>query len=196
MNRNRLREIFGIAEGRFALVCAARFNPQKGQDLLVRSAKFWPGHVHAYFIGDGTTDFGKSVAAEARDCPKIHFLGFREDARQLLPAFDAYVSPSRHEAFSLSLAEAAAAGLPAVATRVGGVPEVVLDGVTGLLVPPGDPGELAAAIARLALDPVLSATFARNARLRYESEFTAERMVRETCAVYARVLEEERGGRG
>ncbi|MDR2512830.1 MAG: glycosyltransferase [Puniceicoccales bacterium] len=188
--RKELRDMLEIPEGQFALVCAARFNPQKGQDLLVRSAKFWPGHVHLYFIGDAMTDFGKSVVTEAKADPRIHFLGFRENVRQLLLAFDAYVSPSRREAFSLSLAEAAAARLPVVATRVGGVPEVVLDGVTGLLVPPEDSGALAGGIAKLVANQELAAIFACNARLRYESEFTVEKMVSRTCALYVKVLAE------
>jgi glycosyltransferase involved in cell wall biosynthesis len=79
----------------------------------------------------------------------VHLLGFRTDVSDLLPLFDVYVLPSRMEGLSLALLEAMAASLPVVVTRVGGNPEVVVDGVTGLLVEPGEPGPLAAALGAL-----------------------------------------------
>jgi glycosyltransferase involved in cell wall biosynthesis len=189
-DRAALRKEIGIPDGQFALVCAGRFNWQKGQDMLVAAVKLCPGHIHAHFIGDTGTAYGREVEAAARGCPQIHFHGYRGDVPRLLAAFDACASPSNREAFSLSLAEAAAARLPVVATRVGGVPEVVLDGGTGLLAPPGRPEAFAATIMKLAGDPVLAAKMADCARGRYERMFTLANMVAQTADVYARVLKD------
>jgi glycosyltransferase involved in cell wall biosynthesis len=187
-DRAALRRELGILDGQFALVCAARFNPQKGQDMLVAAVRQMPEHIHAYLMGDTGTDYGRSIVAAAAGHPRLHFCGYRHDVPRLLPAFDAAVSPSHREAFSLSLAEAASARLPVVATAVGGVPEVVLDGKTGLLVPPGAPEAFAEAVVKLASDPALVAALSRQGRERYEQEFTIEKMAASTAVVYQCVL--------
>ena len=83
----------------------------------------------------------------------VHFLGQRQDVPDLLNAMDIFVLPSYSEGVSLALLEAMAAGLPVIATAVGGLPEVVEDGVTGLLIPPRDAEALAGALERLLADP-------------------------------------------
>jgi glycosyltransferase involved in cell wall biosynthesis len=95
-----------------------------------------------------------------------------------------FVMPSYYETFGISCLEAMAFGLPVVATRAGGLPEVVEDGVTGLLVPPGDAPALAAAIRRLLGDPDLRRRLGQGGRERVVAEFTAARVVRETLSVY------------
>ena len=91
---------------------------------------------------------------------------------------------SRGDAFGLVLAEAGYFGLPAVSTRVGGIPEVVEDGVTGLLTPPDDPAALAAAISRLQGAPRLRRQLGDAARARVEARFSVDRMAREFEAAY------------
>lgn len=193
-NRAALRCELGIPDGQFALVCAARFNPQKGLEVLVEAMKRLPAHVHAYLIGDTETNYGHRIVAAAAGDPRIHFPGYRNDVPRLLPAFDAAVSTSHKEAFSLSIAEAAAARLPVVATAVGGVPEVVLDGETGLLVPSGRPEEFAAAVSKLLADPQIAASLSRRGRERYEKNFTTGNMVSNTERVYQRVYQHVGGG--
>jgi glycosyltransferase involved in cell wall biosynthesis len=183
-----LRRELGIPDQQFALVCAARFNPQKGQEMLVEAVKRMPEYIHVYLMGDTGTDYGKRVVAAANGFPRIHFCGYRDDVSRLLPAFDAAVSPSYTEAFSLSLAEAAAARLPVVATAVGGVPEVVIDGETGLLVPPNQPEAFADAVVKLASVPALSAELSRRSRERYEREFTVEKMTSSTTIIYQKII--------
>jgi glycosyltransferase involved in cell wall biosynthesis len=106
-----------------------------------------------------------------------------------MAACDLFVLASRWEGFGLVFLEAMAAGKPVVATRVSAIPEVVVDGETGLLVPPEDPQALAGAIIRLCHDPSESRRLGNNGYRRVREHFTAGRLVDETLAVYWEVLE-------
>jgi len=108
---------------------------------------------------------------------RVELLGERHDVPRLLAAADVFTLPSRSEGLSLSLLEAHGAGRPSVATDVGGNGEVVVDGVTGLLVPPGDPAALADALGALLGDPARARALGEAARARYLEEFTHARMV-------------------
>jgi glycosyltransferase involved in cell wall biosynthesis len=99
-----------------------------------------------------------------------------------------FVMPSYYETFGISVIEAMAFGLPVVATKAGGLPEVVEDGVTGILVPPGDSEALGDALLRLLLDPVLRARMGQAGRERVRSEFTVDRIVAQTLDVYQSVI--------
>ena len=139
-------------------------------------------------IGDGTErvrleEVTKACGAE----PHVKFLGHRDDARRWLAGCDLYVNSSISEGVSLTILEAMAAGLPIVATRVGGTPEVV-DATCARLVSPRDANALAAALLDLARQPVLRDQMGRAARTRVEALFTLERMVDEYRDVYHRVL--------
>ncbi|WAW10590.1 glycosyltransferase [Oxalobacter vibrioformis] len=186
--RDLLRQELAIPDEQFAVVLAGRFHRDKGQDLLVEIARLSPENVHIYFLGDTETGFGHQVIAMAEGHPRIHFLGYRNDVQRILPAFDVYAAPSRREAFSLSLVEAGAASLPVVGMQVGGIPEGVLNGETGILVPPGDISAFADAIQRLAFDKALSAKLGTQARQRYKKEFTVEHMLEQTERVYKKLL--------
>jgi glycosyltransferase involved in cell wall biosynthesis len=112
----------------------------------------------------------------------VHFCGFRANAAELLKAFDVFALPSLKEYHSLGLLEAMRAGLPIVATAVGGNPESVEDGRSGLLVPPRDSGALAAAIMRCIEDSALRRSLGWEAKQRFESCFTMERHLQSTAA--------------
>ena len=99
-----------------------------------------------------------------------------------------FVMPSHYETFGISVIEAMAFGLPVVATHVGGLPEVVEDGVTGILVPPKDSKALAEALLQLLRDPDLSARMGQAGRERVRSEFTVDRIVSQTLDVYKSVV--------
>jgi len=107
----------------------------------------------------------------------------------VLAAADCLVAPSRFEGFGLAVAEAMAAGLPVVASNVNALPELVEDGVSGLLVPPDRPGELARAVLRVLRDRELAAGLAARACARVRERFTLDRMLRAHEALYDETLE-------
>jgi len=121
---------------------------------------------------------------------EVRFLGAVHDAARLLPGFDVFVLSSVLEGMSNALLEAMAAGRPVVATRVGGNPELVIDGETGLLVPPRDPEALAEALLRLVRDPGLARRLGEGARRRVESQFTLAAMVGRLEGLYGDLLAE------
>lgn len=117
----------------------------------------------------------------------VLFTGVRDDVADILAAFDVFVLSSLHEGLPIAMLEAMATGVPVVATRVGGIPEVISDGVDGLLVPPGDPTRLADAIVSVLDDPATRADLGSRGRRRAE-HFDLADAVRKTEAIYARVL--------
>ena len=127
---------------------------------------------------------------------KVHFLGSRRDVPDLLNAMDIFVLPSYSEGVSLALLEAMAAGLPVIATAVGGLPEVVEDGATGLLIPPRDAAALARALTRLLADPAWAKTLGDQARLHVREHFSLERLGLEINEIYAELAEKKFGGGG
>ncbi|CAN5749937.1 glycosyltransferase family 4 protein [soil metagenome] len=188
--RQRLRRSLGIAPGEFALCSAGRFIHDKGQDLMVEALAQVRGPVVLCLFGDEGTEFGRHVGQLAKGDPRIRFMGFRDDARNMLPAFDAYLCASRREAFGLSLAEASAASLPVIAPDVGGIAEVIRHGESGWLVPSENPLALAEAINLLRGDGTLASALGRGGRQRYLEHFTVNRMVDETLDVYRDALSE------
>ncbi len=120
----------------------------------------------------------------------FRLIGHRPDARDLLDAADAFVLPSRQEGMPLAALEAMEAGLPVVATDVIGTAEVVLDGVTGLLVPSGDSDALAVALAQLLDDEDLRRSLGTAGQDLYRRCFTAARMTADTMAVYDQAMVE------
>jgi len=119
----------------------------------------------------------------------VELVGFRSDVRALLAAADVYVNSSISEGVSITILEAMAAGVPIVATAVGGTPEVLADACTGLLVSSRAPDALASAIIRLAQDPALRARLRSAARRRLEQSFTIDRMVDDYARTYRRLLD-------
>ncbi len=118
----------------------------------------------------------------------VRFLGAVPRAARLLPHFNIFVLSSVWEGMSNGLLEAMAAGRPVVATRVGGNPEVVVDGVSGLLVPPRDPQAMADAVLRLLREPELARRMGEAASRRVEKEFSLPRMVHRMESLYDEML--------
>lgn len=165
----------------FVIGVAGRLTAEKGVSVLLTAMKEVlvrvPG-ARLVIAGDGPER--AALEQQARDlgiADAVDFLGMRTDLPRVLATLDVFVLPSLYEGFGLVLLEAMAVGTPVIATRVGGVPEVVEDGVTGLLVPPADPGKLAKAILRLERDAELAETLVKGASLRLQSNFDLPRLV-------------------
>jgi glycosyltransferase involved in cell wall biosynthesis len=145
-------------------------------------------------VGDGSERGALETLADDLDVTgKIRWAGHRRDVPFLLPAFDLFIQPSLHEGLPNTVLEAMAAGLPVVATDVGGTPEVVVDGVTGLLVPPRDSSALAEAVAMLLSDQNLRHDMGQAGRERVANHFAVRHMIEQTEQLYEQLLSERRG---
>ncbi|MGE5506955.1 MAG: glycosyltransferase family 4 protein [Chitinophagales bacterium] len=157
-----------------------RLEPTKGVDVLLRS-----GVRPLLVVGDGSQR--RTLEALAGD--GATFTGFRPDAVRLMASCEVIAVPSLVEPFGLVAAEAAALGRPVVASAVGGLAEIVVDGETGYLVPPGDPVALGEALRRLQADPALARRLGEVARERYLAHFTLTGMVQAVERLYRSVVE-------
>jgi glycosyltransferase involved in cell wall biosynthesis len=167
----------------------ARLQPEKGFDVFLHAvaelAPHSPG-VDFVVIGDGP--LREDLAALARRlgvAERVRFLGLRHDARALIARLDVLAVSSITDGAPLVVLEAMAAGVPVVASAVGGIPDQVVEGETGLLVEPGDPSALAAALATVLRDESLRRRLGANGRGRAEREFGYEAFVARIEAVYA-----------
>ncbi|MEJ2671694.1 MAG: glycosyltransferase, partial [Deltaproteobacteria bacterium] len=150
--------------------------------------------VQALIVGGGRREAEiQQAAADLGLSGQVHFLGSRVDVPDLLQAMDIFVLPSYSEGLSLSLLEAMAAGLPVIATAVGGNPELVMDGVTGLLIPPKDAEALAAALERVLADPAWAKEMGEKARRQVAENYSVERLGREINGIYEELVEEKFG---
>lgn len=163
------------------IVMVANLRPEKGHDTLIDAAilvlERFPD-AHFDIVGNGTErDRLVAYARTKGVAGAFSFLGHCEDVPARLCAADVFVLPSRSEAFPNAVLEAMAAGLPVVASAVGGILEVVQDNHTGLLVSPGRPDALADALCRLLSDPALGARLSAAGRAVVETRYSFERMV-------------------
>ncbi len=165
-----------------------RLAKEKGHALLIEAFKILGSRrpsLIAMFAGVGPLEAelkAKCKAAGLTD--RVRFLGYRQDLQRLLAAADLVVLPSISEGLPLAAVEALAAARPIVATAVGGTPEVVLDGQTGLLIAPNDSAALAEAMHRLLSDPGLALRLGTNGRLFVERHFDVRLQIERTMALY------------
>lgn len=192
-----LRTSLGIPERAPVVGSVGRFVPYKGYDFLLEAAHaveaVLPG-VHWLLVGDG--DGRAELEAQCGRLGlgrRVHFTGWRDDVADLLALCTVFALPSLGEHFGRVLIEAMAMEKAVVATGAGGVPEIVVDGESGLLVPPGDPRALADALLALLGDPARAARLAHAARQRAETHFGIARHVTAVEAVYARLLSAPHG---
>jgi L-malate glycosyltransferase len=187
VERARARAALGLNEHAFVIVTVARLDPVKDLRSLVEAVHIMRAscaHVRLLIVGDGPERSSLERAIDERGLrAETTLLGHREDARAYLPAGDVFVNCSVFEGISLTILEAMAAGLPIVATRVGGTPEIV-DEASGVLVERRSPAGLAQALTWLEHRVDERAAMARHARSRVEEQFTIERMVGRYLDVY------------
>jgi glycosyltransferase involved in cell wall biosynthesis len=185
-----LRREFGIPGGAPLLGVVARLEPEKGHRYLIEAMPaILRGAPETWLVivGEGSLDGSLRELAASLPGPavrRIVFTGRREDVAAITAEIDVAVLPSLREAQGISILEAMARRKPVVASAVGGIPEVLTNGLDGLLVPPADPSALAEACIRLACSPSLRSRMGEAGRATVEARFSLDAMVRQIEAIY------------
>lgn len=194
VERRRMRGELGLREGDLAVGMVAMFRPEKAHEVLFASvARLRERHANlrVFLLGDGPRREELVTRVDQLDLGGVvRFLGLRPDAPRLTAAFDVVVLTSAPfvETLPFALLEAIAQGVPAVATRVGSLPEIVDDGRAGLLVPPGDTDAFTDALERVLGDPELRRRLGTQGREWICREFSVERVVEETRRLLSTAL--------
>jgi len=177
------RRVLGLPLDEPVIGTVGNFTAKKDQATLVRALARIPG-ARLVLVGTGPRERDlRNLVADQGLADRVTFVGSRDDVAALLPAFDVFALSSRFEGLPIALLEAMAAGRACVATPVGGVPEVVTDGVDGVLVPPGDADAFAAALAGLLADPDRRAALGEKAAAR-SGDFRLDVAVRRLAEIY------------
>jgi glycosyltransferase involved in cell wall biosynthesis len=189
-SRDAMRRALGLPPDAPVALCVARLSPEKDVAAFLEAAALVPETAANFLVaGDGPLRPSLEQQIELlRLKDRARLLGARQDIPALLRAADVLCVPSREEGLGLAAVEAMASGLPVVATRVGGLPEVVTDGETGLLVAPGDRAALAAALTGLLSSPAYARRLGEAGRARARTCFDHRAMIAATNAVYAEAV--------
>jgi glycosyltransferase involved in cell wall biosynthesis len=184
-----IRGELGLAGDDFLCVIVGTLEARKGHLLALEVLAALDERVKLLIAGRGELEGALRERAAALGVEaRVHLLGFRADINALLRECNALLCPSTLEATPYVILEAMAAGLPVVASRIYGIPELVLDGETGILVDPGAREGFVGAIAALERDHARAARLGEAGKRRYAAEFRIERCVAETQAVYRELL--------
>ncbi len=187
-----IRRRLGLPEDRPLIGIIGRLDPIKGhEDFLAAAARIREAHPRAFFVVAGDGELRQRLEQRAGELgleEHIAFLGHRDDIMDITAVLAVFVSCSHSEGLPMAHAEAMVLGVPVVATAVGGVPEIVEDGVSGLLVPPGRPQEIAAAVSGLLADESRRERIAAAGRQRCRERFLVPRTVEALGALYHQVL--------
>lgn len=196
-DRNYLRAVAGIPPDKKVVGTVCRLAPQKGVGFFLKAAaELTSRHEETVFLVVGGGPMREQLEREAARLNlrgKVFFTGERQDVNRIMPCLDIFVLSSVTEGFPLTVLEAMASGCPLVASRTGGIPEIVDDGVNGLLVNPGDVSGLAGAVSGLLADPEKCRKLAGEARRRVEQNFTEKEMAAQTGALYQALYAGSRG---
>jgi glycosyltransferase involved in cell wall biosynthesis len=191
--RAKLRAELSLPADDYLWVCVGMIRPDKGQDHLLAALALLRDRglsPRLAVVGSATAecaDYERGLHTWLRENGldgRVTFTGYRDDVSELMQMGDAVVIPSLTEAQPRVAVQAFAVGKPVVASEVGGVPEIVLDGETGLLVPPADPARLAEAMARVMTDAAATARMAANARRLAEKDMRFDNRMNQTLEVY------------
>jgi glycosyltransferase involved in cell wall biosynthesis len=196
VRRGAIREELGIPADAWVVGTVGRLAPEKDQALLVDAmAPLLSARRRLVIVGDGAE--GDALRARIAGIPGreyVHMLGERKDVESILASLDAFALTSRTEGLPLVLLEAMATGLPVLSTAVGGIPDLLEDGVTGFLVPAGQRAPLTDRLASLSTDGSLSRRVGAAGRQEALQRHAVDRMAKEYEALYERSLLEKRGG--
>lgn len=190
--RSTKRKACGVTDDVCLIGSIGRLTPVKGFPHLIKAVQILAEQglrVKLWLVGSGTLNAEFLRLAQGLGvADRVELLGHREDTYELLQAMDMFVLPSLHEGIPMALLEAMAAGLPVIASRVGGIPEVIEDHVSGILVEPGDPCGLALICRRLMHDAELSERLGQAAKRRVKERFSSETMAAGVANVYRRLI--------
>ena len=193
--RREVRDELGVADDELIALTVANLRSEKGYDVLLGAVRLvTAAGAPVRFVSVGRGPLERELAAEADAAgfgEHLRFLGTRTDTTRLMAGSDIFVLPSYQEGLPVALMEAMSAGLPVVATAVGGVPDVVTDGVEGFLVAPGRADLLAAAVSRVAGDAALRIRLAEASRAR-SALFDVRNAARSIESVYVELLDAKR----
>jgi glycosyltransferase involved in cell wall biosynthesis len=193
-DRTSVRERLGVPADARLIAVVAQLIPRKGHRFLIQAlptlAKDFPS-LQVLFFGQGQEQGHlETQIMETGLKDRVRLCGFRDDLPEILPCLELLVHPATREGLGVSLLQAASAGVPIIASRAGGIPEAVRDGVNGLLVPPENPEALGHAVGRLLRDPGLSRELGRAGRALMEDEFSIDAMIEGNLAVYRELARE------
>jgi glycosyltransferase involved in cell wall biosynthesis len=199
--RSRLRSVLGLPDGSFIIVIVAALRPEKNHEMLIRSIRALPEGLRPHLLIAGTGEEEgnlKSLVKEWGLSENVEFMGNREDVHRVLAASDLFVLCSHPvvETMPLSILEAMSTGLPVIATRVGSVEEILTDGIHGLVIDPGDEGELTKSIARMIEDALRREEMGRRGRERVVELFSQERMVASYAGLFRDLIGADTGDSG
>ncbi|XXY23508.1 glycosyltransferase [Sorangium sp. So ce216] len=196
--QGRIRAELGIGARDFVFGCAVVHIEQKGLRYLIEAApEVLRRAPESRFVVAGDGPLRGELEQRARAAglgDRMIFPGYRSDVPELVSSFDAYVLPSLWEGLPLALLEALALGKPIVASRVGGVPEIIEHGVDGFLVPPKDPGALAEHLSRVARDGELRERARTRSPAKFAEQFSLEAMVEAHVRLFDELIARRRGG--
>jgi glycosyltransferase involved in cell wall biosynthesis len=189
---SQFRDAFGLQKDEIAVVCVAQFITRKGHAVLLDA---WPAVIdkcpqaRLILFGQGVEESHLQDQVRHLNLSEtVQFAGFRADILSFLGHADLLVHPALREGLGICLLEAQAAGLPIVASRAGGIPEAVADEVSGLLVPPQNPSELAAVVTKLLRDPDKRSGFGAGGRMQVAQNFSVQSLVSGNLKVYEELL--------
>jgi glycosyltransferase involved in cell wall biosynthesis len=194
-----IRQMIGIPDGAVLLGTIANLFPRKGYEVMLQAL---PAIVRAaptvpyVIVGSDGSDYAdrlKQLAHELKIADRVHIVGFQDPVQPFLASLDLYVHPALMEGFGIAVVEAMAMGKAVVATTTGGLPEVVAQGETGLLVPPGDVESLAATVVSLLQDRVRREQLGRNGSARVHEHFSLDAYVAKVEHLYGQVLAAQKG---
>ena len=194
-----IRRMIGVTNEAVLVGTIANLFPRKGYEVMLRAlpavVRAVPT-VHYVIVGSDDNDYAdglKRLAHELKIADRVHIVGFQDPVQPFLASLDLYVHPALMEGFGIAVVEAMAMGKAVVATTTGGLPEVVAQGETGLLVPPGDAESLAATVVSLLQDRVRREQMGRCGRTRVHERFSLDASVMQMEQLYGEVLGTQQG---
>ncbi len=187
-HREKIRQEFKISAEAIVLACIAFDAPVKGVDILLNAfSNVQEKFPKLHLIIVGVNEQSSALPAQANalglsDC--VHWAGIRDQGWRILNAADIYVQPSRSEGLGLAIMEAMSLELPVVASRVGGIPEIVVDGKTGYLFSPEDIPDFAAAISKMLSSPFRAKSMGKEGCLQFQQQFQGEKSIKKLVKNY------------